>query len=125
MCFMLLTSVLFSWDVSAPDISKREIILLAEHTMDPDLLQQEKILQADAGGLAERDIVVTLITPISDKNRYDQLRKNKKGFLFILIGKDGGEKLNSKIPVTLEQLFGLIDTMPMRRYEIETRSPQD
>jgi hypothetical protein len=122
---MLLASVLFSWDVSAPDISKREIILLAEHTMDPDLLQQEKILQADAGGLAERDIVVTLITPISDKNRYDQLRKNKKGFLFILIGKDGGEKLNSKIPVTLEQLFGLIDTMPMRRYEIETRSPQD
>ena len=122
MCFILLTSVLFSLSVSTRDVSKREIILLAEHTMDTDLLEQEKILRADAGGLAERDVMITVITPLSDKNRYAKLMKNKKGFLFILIGKDGGEKLISDNPVTLEQLFGLIDSMPMRRYEIETRS---
>lgn len=123
MYFLLFASVLFSLSVSLPDVSKREIILLAEHTMDPDLLQQEKIFRADAGGLAERDIMVTVITPSSDKNRYDKLMKKRKGFLFILMGKDGSEKLISDTPVTLEQLFGLIDSMPMRQHEIKTVSP--
>jgi hypothetical protein len=119
---MMLTTLLFSWSVSVPDGSKREIILLAEDTHDPNLLEQKKILQADTRGLDERDIVITVITPLSDKNRYNKLMKNKRGFLFILIGKDGGEKLVSEIPVTLTQLFGLIDAMPMRKYEIESRS---
>ncbi len=123
MYFLLFASVLFSLSLSLPDVSKREIILLAEHTMDPDLLQQEKIFRADAGGLAERDIMVTVITPSSDKNRYDKLMKKRKGFLFILMGKDGSEKLISDTPVTLEQLFGLIDSMPMRQHEIKTVSP--
>ncbi len=123
-CLMLLSAVLFSWNVPESEVSKREIILLAEYPLHPHLLQQKEILQADTAGLAERDIVITLITPLSDKNRYNQLMKNGKGFWFILIGKDGGEKLTSDKPVTLEQIFALIDSMPMRRYEIETRSPR-
>jgi len=50
------------------------------------------------------------------------LMKSKTGFQLVLIGKDGGEKLTSDKPETLQQLYGLIDSMPMRRYEIETRS---
>lgn len=123
-CLMLLTSVLFSWNVPVSEVSKREIILLAEHPMHPDLLQQQEILQADTSGLAERDMVITVITLLSDKNRYNQLMKDGKGFRFILIGKDGGEKLTSDKPVTLEQIFALVDSMPMRRYEMENRSPR-
>lgn len=123
-CLMLLASVLLSCNVPVSEGSKREIILLAEHPMHPDLLQQQEILQADTAGLAERDMVITLITPLSDKNRYHQLMKDGKGFRFILIGKDGGEKLRSDKPVTLEQIFALVDSMPMRRYEMENRSPR-
>ena len=36
-------------------------------------------------------------------------------FLVVLIGKDGGEKLNSPNPVTMDRLRRLIDSMPMRR----------
>jgi hypothetical protein len=43
-------------------------------------------------------------------------------FLVILIGKDGGEKLNSRTPVPVDQLERLIDSMPMR--EREQQNPQ-
>lgn len=44
-------------------------------------------------------------------------------FTFILIGRDGGEKLRSSDLVTIEKLFGLIDAMPMRKAEMK-RSPR-
>jgi hypothetical protein len=50
-----------------------------------------------------------------------QLRKEAdiKGaeFKAVLIGKDGGIKLASAEVIADEQLFGLIDQMPMRRSE--------
>ncbi len=120
--FMLVTTILLSTAAVAQDYSKRKILLLAEHTQNADLKQQLKIFGTDSAGLADRDIIVNVITPASDKNRYDQLMKNKKGFWLILTGKDGGEKLTSDKPVTLLQLYGLIDSMPMRKYEIESKS---
>jgi len=121
-CFIFFTVILLSTSAVAQDYSKRKILLLAEHTHNADLKQQEKILNADSAGLIERDIIITIITQVTDKNRYDALIKKNQGFQFILIGKDGGEKLTSDKPVTLQQLYGLIDSMPMRKYEIESRS---
>jgi hypothetical protein len=40
-------------------------------------------------------------------------------FLVILIGKDGGEKLNSRTPVTVDQLEKLIDSMPMHKRQMQ------
>jgi len=120
--FVLVTTILLSTAAVAQDYSKRKILLLAEQAEYADLKQQENIFSTDSAGLAERDIIITVITPASDKNRYDQWMKNKKGFRMILTGKDGGEKLISDKPVTLHQLYGLIDSMPMRKYEMETRS---
>jgi hypothetical protein len=42
-------------------------------------------------------------------------------FLVILIGKDGGEKLNSRTPVPVDQLTQLIDSMPMRKSETKQK----
>jgi hypothetical protein len=39
----------------------------------------------------------------------------------ILVGKDGGDKLRTSEIVDLEQIFSLIDTMPMRRQEMRQR----
>jgi hypothetical protein len=44
-------------------------------------------------------------------------------FLVILIGKDGEEKLHSQTPVAVEQIERLIDSMPMRKSEMQ-REPQ-
>jgi Domain of unknown function (DUF4174) len=40
-------------------------------------------------------------------------------FLVILIGKDGEEKLTSRTPVPVDQLEKLIDSMPMRKREMQ------
>lgn len=40
------------------------------------------------------------------------------GFTFILVGKDGTEKLRKKEPVAAPELFSLIDSMPMRQAEM-------
>ena len=47
-----------------------------------------------------------------------QFRVNQNKFRSILIGKDGSIKLDRSIPIDPCYLFGLIDSMPMRRQEI-------
>jgi hypothetical protein len=42
-------------------------------------------------------------------------------FQVVLIGKDGGVKLRSSEPVSMKDLFGLIDSMPMRQQEMESK----
>lgn len=42
-------------------------------------------------------------------------------FRTILVGKDGGIKLNSDKPLDACALFNLIDTMPMRRQEMRAK----
>ncbi len=39
----------------------------------------------------------------------------------ILIGKDGGIKLRKPIPVSTNEVFDLIDSMPMRRAEVRDK----
>jgi hypothetical protein len=46
-------------------------------------------------------------------------------FTCILVGKDGGVKLKRHAPVKLEEIFGLIDAMPMRREEMRKKSQPD
>lgn len=118
---VILTSILSTSNTISQDYSKRKLLLLAEHKLDSNLVLQQKILNADADGLAERDVQISIITAVSDKNSYDRWMKNKSGFQLILIGKDGGEKFHSDEPVTLQQLYGLIDAMPMRKAEIKTK----
>jgi Domain of unknown function (DUF4174) len=43
-------------------------------------------------------------------------------FLVILIGKDGQEKLNSRTPVAVDQLEKLLDSMPMRKQEMQPQT---
>ena len=60
-------------------------------------------------GLLERDIVV--LTDL-----------NATKFEITLFGKDGGTKLSRSTLLEPEELFAIIDAMPMRRDEIRTRS---
>ena len=51
------------------------------------------------------------------KNYFENLSLSPDNFLLILIGKDGGIKLNTRNS-SLEKIFSLIDTMPMRQQEM-------
>ncbi|MFK7969394.1 MAG: DUF4174 domain-containing protein [Bacteroidia bacterium] len=46
-------------------------------------------------------------------------------FVVILVGLDGKEKLRSTSPVNRQEIFNLIDTMPMRKTEMEGQKQHD
>ena len=61
---------------------------------------------------------------ISDDEQLTLRRRFHVGasdFEVILLGKDGGEKLRSKVPITLARLNKTIDAMPMRKQEMKVR----
>jgi hypothetical protein len=85
-------------------------------------------------GLNERDIVVIFViedalstkrkpTPnasaVDLRDAYDVLPHE---FRVVLIGKDGGVKLRQEEPISMADLFALIDSMPMRKQEMGRRS---
>ena len=51
------------------------------------------------------------------ESSFENLSLSTNEFRLILIGKDGGIKLNSR-KISLEEIFSLIDTMPMRQKEM-------
>jgi len=51
------------------------------------------------------------------ESSFENLSLSTSEFRLILIGKDGGIKLNSR-KISLEEIFSLIDTMPMRKEEM-------
>ena len=104
---------------SAQPKNHRGIYVFAADADNASFITQKSIL-TDQAGLKERDICVHEIIGA----RYNQLLFKKykaavQGFTFILVGKDGGEKLRSTKPVSLKKLFGTIDAMPMRKQEMK------
>lgn len=110
---------------------KNRIVLLFAPNADNDLLQQQYVqLQADARGLSERDIVLfrvlsdqvkgqdTMWDTESSATLRDQYRVGNEAFCVILIGKDGSEKLRKNELLPQEELYSVIDAMPMRRREM-------
>jgi hypothetical protein len=46
-------------------------------------------------------------------------------FGVVLVGKDGGVKLRRESPITVTELFQVIDAMPMRRQEMRRRTSRE
>lgn len=83
----------------------------------------------------DRDLVVfeilesgpsTMNTTQMDPQTAASLRKHfdltQKTFALILLGKDGGIKLKRNDRVKLDDIFTLIDSMPMRKDEMRQKS---
>jgi len=118
-----------AWEViSTPDSNNlseflwqsRPIVVFADNENDPRFEQQLALLEDQAAALAERDVVVLTDTDPSAKS---ELRKElrPRGFMMVLIGKDGGIKLRKASPWDVRELTRVIDKMPMRQREIRER----
>jgi hypothetical protein len=97
--------------------SRRLLLLFAPSETEPSYVQQRAALEAAESDLAERDMVVISDT---DPEAQGALRRTfgVEGFAVLLIGKDGGVKLQRQEPITADALFAVIDAMPMRRQEM-------
>ena len=97
----------------------RPIVVLADSPDDPRFLEQLRLLQERLPDLKERDVVVITDTDPSQQTDLRQALR-PRGFMLILIGKDGGIKLRKPSPWSVREISRVIDKMPMRRQEIRT-----
>jgi hypothetical protein len=99
--------------------SKRQLLI---YSKDNDELKQQQLnlLEQAGSGIKERAIQITVVG--RESSLYTKYKLDKLQFAVILIGKDGYEKFRSNKPVSVEQLFSIIDAMPMRRSEMNKRN---
>jgi hypothetical protein len=110
----------------------RVLVLQVRNLNQLALSRQKALLRDDQAGLKIRDMVVFAMTqyavaPVfgvapgpSDHTDIGRLPPGMD-FRATLIGKDGGVKARWEQPVSLAELYGVIDVMPMRRREMRTR----
>lgn len=97
----------------------RPIVVLADSPDDPRFLEQLRLLEERLPDLKERDVVVITDTNPSQQTDLRQALR-PRGFMLVLIGKDGGIKLRKPSPWSVREISRVIDKMPMRRQEIRT-----
>jgi hypothetical protein len=104
--FLLLLFLVLSIVPPLPAAPDHRILLIAAPSLNDDAYRTQAALLLPAlAGLNERDFVV-------------QIQFGTKSFSVVLIGKDGGEKLRRATPLSPEELFAIVDAMPMRRAEM-------
>ncbi len=106
----------------------RILVVLSDDVKE--LNKQKDILVKSKDGLIDRDLIIfgyeNLEAPFI-KDSQVELNSIREEFSLsqddnvILIGKDGGVKKTWKTYVSSDELFTLIDSMPMRRREMRRR----
>ena len=95
----------------------RPVVVFANSPRDPAFIEQLEEIESEIDRLVERDVIVVLDTDPRNRSALrEQLRP--RGFMLVLIGKDGQVKLRKPLPWTVRELSRSIDKMPMRRREM-------
>ena len=102
---------------------KRKVFIFYTDQGIEQKVMQLSVLQAQQQGLKDRDIIIEsyAVNKSADEVKHWKVDASKH-FTFILIGKDGGEKLRTDSVVSTEQLFATIDAMPMRKSEMKEQN---
>lgn len=121
-------------DLDALRWKNRVLVLFSPSESDASLQLQKQGLASSAQGVLDRDLMVLEIVEQGQSKAVNHLLSEKSvqdirkrlgvvggSFQVLLIGKDGGVKLRSSEPVSMKDLFGLIDSMPMRQQEMGSK----
>lgn len=100
--------------------TSRPLVIFADSAADPRFVQQMDLINEQLDDLRERDVIVLTDTdPDADSALREQLRP--RGFMLVLVGKDGGVKLRKPAPWHVREITRVIDKMPMRQQEVRDR----
>ena len=122
-----------SQDLASHQWKDRVILLFTDDLEDQTYQNQIIELQNCKSGLKDRKLVVYHITPTAYKKglsstnwidtaqKFYSYKKTNSAFEFVLIGLDGGKKVQQSEFMSCKKLFSTIDVMPMRRSEIKHR----
>lgn len=132
--FSLLMTNAKAQDISSHRWENRIILIIADEPSNKELKEQMEELKVNCKGLGERNLIIYQILP--DKYRigldekeewlqssalYEKYKPKKGDFKIILIGLDGGIKIQDAKPLSSETLFATIDSMPMRQTELRKK----
>lgn len=123
------------FEIESLEGSRRVLALYADSNVDLQLLRQWQALQSEAEALDDRDLTIAVLvrdgwSHIGDRGLSTveaatilrHFEVEPQGFGSILIGKDGGAKARAESHVEPQKWFDQIDSMPMRRAELERRA---
>jgi hypothetical protein len=99
---------------------KRPLIVFADSPADPRFIQQMEFITERLDELAERDVIVLTDTNPGGESALRE-RLHPRGFMLVLIGKDGTIYLRKPLPWDVREISRSIDKMPMRQQEIRDR----
>jgi hypothetical protein len=121
----LLSNMAWSQNFKMHLWKNRVIVISADRTNYELLESQFNLLNAEKEKLIDRKIVLykckeNTCAFYNFKQEPKMTKTNSKivGFSVALIGLDGGEKYKSKKEENPDVFFDLIDTMPMRKHEL-------
>lgn len=104
-------------DLSQFHWKKRPVLVFADSDQDPAYIEQLDLLRARVDALQERDVVVLTDTDPAARGAL-RLKMRPRGFMLVLVGKDGGVKLRKPFPWDVREITRSIDKMPIRQQEI-------
>ncbi len=111
----------------------RPLLIFAPGPEDPQLVAQLHLLRDHPAAVQDRDLVpvalpyrgaqasAARLSPEEAEEVRRRFHVKPGEFAVVLIGKDGGAKLRSGKPVSIEALNGKIDAMPMRKDEMRSK----
>ena len=137
--FIPISTLAQAQEVAAPDIApaapitatidtnlsdflwvSRPVIVFADSVQDPRFKKQMLLLAELPDELTLRDVrIITDTDPNANTPLREELRP--RGFMLVLIGKDGTVLLRKPIPWTVRELSRSIDKLPARQQEMRDR----
>lgn len=134
--FLLLVFLFSSFYAQSQELSSRQwknrvLLILSENPNDPMVKQQVSLFSKDAEEMKERKLLLLQVFPEfylmggdsairrTSTEVYFDYKSAKKSFELVLIGLDGDEKMRRAELIRPQDLYAIIDAMPMRRYEMK------
>ena len=111
----------------------RPLLIFAPRPNDPQLEIQIRTLQEHAAAVQDRNLAVIALpyqtpspsqlqlSPADAEAARRRFHIEPDAFAVILLGKDGGQKLRSGKPLSMDRLAKTIDAMPMRQDEMKAK----
>mgnify|MGYP003653586380 FL=1 len=127
---IILLFIMYGYTLTAQQLSdykwKNRVLVLSDSpTYTNEFKKALQLIKDSSNEIEQRDLIIFIYKKDHLYNLDDKevLFKNNtiehmKGYL--LIGKDGGVKSIQSYPLKLEEIFELIDSMPMRRAEMKS-----
>ena len=111
-------------DLSAFQWKKRPVLVFANSENDPAYVAQMEYLRDREEELRLRDVIVLTDTDPTARSAL-RLRMRPRGFMLVLVDKEGQIELRKPFPWDVREITRSIDKMPLRQREIREAKERD